>query len=76
MGKTPRAPNVGELQISILDFLKSYNQNLPANFPLASVSLLNKFKDSHANLFTHGDLWSLDRHRKRIIDWLPRNREI
>ena len=64
---------VGQMQLSILDFLESYNQNMPKDFPLASVVLLKKFKDAQPALFKNGDLWSLDQHRKKLIDWLPRN---
>lgn len=62
-----------EMQISISDFLKSYNQNIPTTFPRATLPLLNKFRDAHAVLFKHGDSWSLDQHRKKLFDWLPRN---
>ena len=61
------------MQISLLDFLASYNKNMPASFPRASVALLEKFKESHIALFTHGETWSLDIHRKKVMDWLPRN---
>ncbi|KKU81314.1 MAG: hypothetical protein UY07_C0021G0019 [Parcubacteria group bacterium GW2011_GWA1_47_8] len=59
--------------ITLSEFLESYNKNMPDSFPRASAPLLKKFQDAHATLFTHGDLWSLDQHRKKIIDWLPRN---
>ncbi|MCR4330555.1 MAG: hypothetical protein NUV49_01600 [Patescibacteria group bacterium] len=62
-----------QMQISLADFLKSYNQNMPAGFPRATALLLKKFQDAHTMLFKHGDLWSLDQHRKKLIDWLPRN---
>jgi hypothetical protein len=62
-----------EMQISIADFLKSYNQNMPMTFPRATLHLLKRFRDDHATLFKHGDLWSLDLHRKKLIEWLPRN---
>ncbi|OHA01501.1 MAG: hypothetical protein A3C12_01870 [Candidatus Sungbacteria bacterium RIFCSPHIGHO2_02_FULL_49_20] len=61
-----------QMQVSLSDFLESYNKNMPADFPRASVALLNKFKDTHSTLFRHGDLWSVDLHRKRLIDWMPR----
>ncbi len=61
------------MQISIGDFLKSYNQNMPVTFPRATLSLLNRFREAHTTLFKHGDLWSLDLHRKKLIEWLPRN---
>ena len=62
---------ISEKRISLADFLKSYNKNLPTGFPKASSSLLKKFKETHPLFFKHGDLWSLDEHRKKIIDWLP-----
>jgi hypothetical protein len=62
---------VYELQIPLSDFLKYYNHNIPAGFPSASTALLEKFKGTHPTLFKHGDLWSLDQHRKKIIEWLP-----
>jgi len=57
------------------EFLTSYNQNMPLQFPRATNALLNKFKEDHASLFKHGDFWSLDQHRKKIMDWLPLNRD-
>lgn len=62
-----------EMQISQSDFMKSYNQNMPVTYPRASVALLNRFREAHAVLFKHGDMWSLDQHRKKLMDWLPRN---
>lgn len=73
MRKFPKEPNLSEMQISLGDFLKSYNQNMPESFPRASAALLKKFKDSHPLLFKHGNLWSLDEHRKKIMDWIPLN---
>ncbi len=65
-----------EIQISLADFLKSYNQNMPASFPRASTALLRKFQGAHTALFKNGDRWSLDQHRKKFMDWLPRNNEL
>lgn len=71
--KKDKAPRENEMQISIIDFLKSYNQNMPAAFPRASMAILEKFKEDNAGLFKHGDLWSLDQHRKKFMDWFWRN---
>ncbi len=73
MAKRPPDPKLYEMQISQSDFLKSYNENMPASFPRASTTLLNKFREQHTGLFKHGDMWSLDLHRKKLIEWLPRN---
>lgn len=71
MKKYSEELSISEVRISLADFLKSYNKNLPAGFPKASSALLKKFKETHPLFFKHGDLWSLDEHRKKIIDWLP-----
>lgn len=66
---------ISEKRISLADFLKSYNKGLPASFPRSSTASLKKFKESHPLFFKHGDLWSLDEHRKKILDWLPQHLE-
>jgi hypothetical protein len=67
--------DVSQIQLSLTDFLKSYNKNLPQGFPQATAELLQKFKESHASFFKHGELWSLDEHRKKIVDWLQLNKK-
>jgi len=76
MKKYGEEMRIGEMQISLLDFLESYNKNMPKSFPTATVALLKKFKDAQPALFKNGDMWSLNQHRKKLIDWLPRNNNI
>ena len=76
MIKKPQELKPSEIRVTASDFLVSYNQNIPEGFPKVSVSLMKKFKEEHPLLFRHDDLWSLDQHRKKLIDWLPRNVEI
>lgn len=59
-----------EKLLSFSDFLKSYNENLPLQFPRASLALLREFKKVHAALFKSDNSWSLDQHRKKVMDWL------
>ena len=66
---------VSEVRVPLGDFLKSYNKGLPTEFPRSSRILLNKFKSLHPLFFKHGDLWSLDEHRKKVMDWIPREIE-
>lgn len=68
-----RETPLNELPISMGEFLRSYNKNIPEDFPKASTPLLHKFKDANAALFKRGELWSLDLHRKKVMDWLPLN---
>ena len=56
-------------------FLESYNQSIPDGFPRASVQTLKRFQAAYPALFRRGDLWSIDKHRKRLMDWLASHRE-
>jgi hypothetical protein len=60
-----------EKLLSLPAFLKSYNEGLPFEFPRASLPLLREFRKGHATLFKHSDSWSLDQHRKVVMNWLP-----
>jgi len=71
-----KSPKPHEVQISISDFLKSFNQNMPEGFPQVTEEQLLRFKKEHLSFFKHGDSWSLDLHRKKIIDWLPQNNKV
>jgi len=61
---------LNQLQVPRAIFLKAYNQNIPEGFPQASVDVLQKFRNAHPSLFRSGEMWSVDRHRKRLMDWL------
>jgi hypothetical protein len=76
VAKAPKPINPALLPISIAEFLDFYNSNLPVDYPRASMSLLKKFQETHAQLFKNGDRWSLDLHRKKVFEWLPRNSKI
>lgn len=60
-----------EKKLTLADFLKSYNSNLPEGFPSASTAFLNEFKKTYPSLFKEEGVWSLDQHRKKVMDWLP-----
>jgi len=62
--------------MNIKDFLKYYNQNIPSDFPEASTSSLNSFKAENSRLFSHGEEWDIDKHRKAVMDWLPMYKEV
>lgn len=51
-------------------FLEIYNTDLPLEFPRASLVLLKKFKEIYPSQFETDGLWSLDVHRKKVMDWL------
>ena len=64
-----------EKSLSLLDFLASYNEDLPIEFPRASLALLREFKKMHQTLFREHS-WSLDQHRKKVMDWLTSQQRI
>ena len=59
-----------EKSLSFSDFLKSYNEGLPLQFPRLSLALLREFRKEHTTLFKDDKVWSLDQHRKKVMDWL------
>jgi hypothetical protein len=60
-----------EKKRSLAEFLAEYNKGLPVGFPRVSLPLLRVFNQNHPTLFKEDGLWSLDQHRKRVMDWLP-----
>jgi len=55
-------------------FLESYNKSIPAGFSQASSEDLKDFQKLHPTLFKNKDEWSIEKHRKRLMDWLPARR--
>ena len=62
-----------ELPLTDKEFLESFNRNMPQGYPLVSLEILKKFKEAHLKMFGTDGSWSLDHHRKRVIEWLPQN---
>jgi hypothetical protein len=56
-------------------FVEYYNKNIPAGFPKATVKALIQFQALYPGLFTHNVEWTIDKHRKRLMDWLPSYKE-
>jgi len=70
-------PNVefNENLVAIGVFLAYYNQHIPTAFPQATLRSLKAFKKAYPALFPESELWSIDKHRKRVMDWLPSYKE-
>ncbi len=77
VSKAMKAPDLdrirSEKKLSPADFLKFYNENLPAQFPQASLPFLKEFKKAYPTLFKDNAPWSLDQHRKKVMDWIPQH---
>jgi len=55
---------------SIVSFRESYNKSVPANFPRASLQRLKEFQEAYPSFFKKEADWSIDKHRKRFMDWI------
>ncbi len=66
---------VNQTVVSTAVFMESYNKHLPKGFPAAPMKNLEEFYRSHSMLFKNGYKWSIDKHRKRVMDWLSSHHE-
>ena len=62
---------LNQIKTPLLAFMESYNKSIPVSFPHVSVKILKNFQALHPILFKHSTEWSIDKHRKRLMDWLP-----
>lgn len=69
-----RGPDVDKIRSekphTLAEFLRLYNENLPESFPRVSAALLEEFRTTHASIFKSSGAWSLELHRKKVMDWL------
>ena len=56
---------------SLVDFVRYYNLNIPEAFPRASLKSLHAFQLKYPSLFDATREWTIDKHRKRLMEWLP-----
>ena len=56
-------------------FVEYYNKNIPQAFPQATISALEKFQSSHPDLFKRNGKWTIDRHRKKFMDWFASHKD-
>ena len=55
---------------SLVVFIEAYNKSIPKDFPRATNKALKEFQVTHSTLFKRADDWSIEKHRKRLMDWL------
>jgi hypothetical protein len=70
MRKNKAELEISQMQVTLADFLGLYNKNIPIGFPRASAAKLKEFQNAHPALFKNRNMWSVDRHRKKFMDWL------
>ncbi len=69
--KLPDKYKVNLTATSLAAFMQTYNKSVPVGFPHPSARILKAFQAQHPALFKNTNEWSIDKHRKRIMDWLP-----
>ena len=70
------ADDVNLMSKSLIDFVHYYNKNVPEVFPRASVKALEKFQVTYPALFGTSKEWTIDKHRKKLMDWLVSYKEL
>jgi hypothetical protein len=60
-----------EEQRTLGNFCEQYNKDLPESFTRATEELLMEYRRTHPEAFRTTKSWSLDQHRKKVMDWLP-----
>ena len=68
--KKSTEPDVNFIGATTSLFVQYYNKNVPETFPRASVPALEKFKAAYPGLFKRNSEWTIDKHRKKLMDWL------
>ena len=69
MKRDTKQQEINEALVSLASFGEAYNGMLPVGFPRATDKILREFQLAYASLFRNGDSWSIDKHRKRFMDW-------
>ncbi|MFC1594953.1 hypothetical protein ACFL3E_00815 [Patescibacteria group bacterium] len=64
------------LSTSSAVFMENYNKTIPKSFPKATSEVLKQFQIDCPNLFKKKDIWSIDKHRKRFMDWFSSQQKL
>ncbi len=67
---------INQVVVTASAFVDLYNKTIPEGFPRASIKLLNHFQFEHSTLFKNKSNWSIDKHRKKFMDWLVSHQDI
>ena len=67
---------MNKVSTSLAVFMDSYNRTMPESFPRATVAAMKEFQRTYPLLFKNREEWSLDKHRKKFMDWHLSHRDI
>ena len=73
--KSKTLPDVNMVGATTAAFVAYYNENVPEIFPRATIKALHRFKTAHPALFKGSSEWTIDKHRKKLMDWLASYKE-
>jgi len=76
MKRVDKERELNEARTSLVNFATAYNRMLAPGFPHASPKALTAFRASYPLLFKNDDSWSIDKHRKRFMDWYASHRDM
>lgn len=66
---------MNQAKTSLAVFMGKYNISIPNSFSQATEEVLNRFQATHPSLFKGIDTWSIEKHRKRFMDWILLNHD-
>lgn len=69
MKRVDKERELNEARTSLVSFAEAYNRMLAPGFPHASNKALQRFQAAYPLLFKDENSWSIDKHRKRFMDW-------
>ena len=67
---------LNQVATPLATFVDAYNKNIPVDFPHASTKSLKQFQTAFPALFKNTEEWSIDKHRKKVMDWLSSHRDL
>jgi|GEM_PF-910459 len=66
---------MGKAENDLIDeFIESYNLLFNVPQTKATKGLCNLYKNEHPNEFKTTAEWSIEKHRKRFMDWMSKQR--
>jgi len=75
INKINNEPDINSIGTSTVIFVQYYNKNIPDAFPRATLKALEKFQALYPSLFKENSEWTVNRHRKKLMDWLASCKE-
>ncbi len=69
-GKKSTEQDINFIGVTASVFTQYYNDNVPKTFPRATLPALLRFQAAYPGLFNGNSEWTINKHRKKLMDWL------